>query len=329
MVQWAASGLTGGSPEGARDKGSGKKLGRVAALVSVELMLLENVQERILLDPDTRLMEVLEQVQGRTGVPPGRQSLVVAEDRIRRQAFTKALKRATCKAATVHRDVRATFISWGNFFFLPEAFNREIYGRGIISWAKSTTWWQSFQEVRYRAERATVEAASTQQAVGNLAKVKIELLSGKLVVVEVEMGASLAEFQEAIRQKMGIMPEQQRIIVVDKQACGTLTVASNMLLLATLKAVRSGLRLGLKVGTTLFVRAEATYTATLHTSAVRQIPVTVNGDTSVNQLRRMLEEHPEVEVGEDLVGVSLPPNLPPLRVDKGPCASQIIKSVIM
>lgn len=56
---------------------------------------------------------------------------------------------------------------------------REIYGRGIISWAKSTTWWQSFQEVRYRAERATVEAASTQQAVGNLAKVKIELLSGK------------------------------------------------------------------------------------------------------------------------------------------------------
>jgi len=49
VVQWAASGLTGGSPEGARDKGSGKKLGRVAALVSVELMLLENVQERILL----------------------------------------------------------------------------------------------------------------------------------------------------------------------------------------------------------------------------------------------------------------------------------------
>jgi len=64
-------------------------------------------------------------------------------------------------------------------------------------------------------------------------------------------------------------------LVADKQACGTLTVASNMLLLATLKAVRSGLRLGLKVGTTLFVRAEATYTATLHTSAVRQIPVTV------------------------------------------------------
>jgi len=39
-------------------------------------------------------------------------------------------------------------------------------------------------------------------------------VSLQLVVVEVEMGASLAEFQEAIRQKMGIMPEQQRIIVV-------------------------------------------------------------------------------------------------------------------
>jgi hypothetical protein len=174
-----------------------------------------------------------------------------------------------------------------------------------------------------------MEVDSPLQCGGGLAKVKIELLSGKLVVVEVEMGASLADFQQAVRQKMGIMPEQQRIIVVDKQSSGTLTVASNMVLLATLKALKSGLKLGLKVGSTLFIRPEATYTATLHTSVARQIPVTVNGDTSVNQLRRMLEQHPEAEAGEDLVGVSLPPNLPPLRDDKGPCAPQIIKSVIM
>jgi len=43
----------------------------------------------------------------------------------------------------------------------------------------------------------------------------------------------------------------------------------------------------------------------------------------------MLEENPEVEAGEDLVGVSLPSNLPPLREEKGACASQIIKSVVM
>ena len=48
-----------------------------------------------------------------------------------------------------------------------------------------------------------------------------------------------------------------------------------MVLLATLKALKSGLKLGLKVGSTLFIRPEATYTATLHTSVARQIPVTV------------------------------------------------------
>lgn len=291
-------------------------------------MLLENVQERILMNPDTSLAELLEHIQRRTGVPPHKQSIVVAEDRIRRQGFGKALKRVTSKAATVHKDVRSTFISWGNFFFLPEAFNREIYGRGVLSWMKSTTWWQSFQEVHYRAERANVEGAPTQQS-GNLAKVKIELLSGKLVVVSVEMGASLKDFKEAIKEKMGIMIEQQRIIVVDKQACGTLTVASNMLLLAMLKGVKTGLRLGLRAGTTLFIRPEATYTATLHTSSVRQFTVTINGDTSVNQLRRMLDENPEVEAGEDLMGVSLPSNLPPLREEKVACAPQIIKSIIM
>ena len=35
-----------------------------------------------------------------------------------------------------------------------------------------------------------------------------------MVVVEVDMGASLAQFQEAIRQRLGILQEQQRIIVV-------------------------------------------------------------------------------------------------------------------
>ena len=37
-----------------------------------------------------------------------------------------------------------------------------------------------------------------------------------MVVVEVDMGASLAQFQEAIGQRLGILPEQQRIIVVGK-----------------------------------------------------------------------------------------------------------------
>ena len=36
----------------------------------------------------------------------------------------------------------------------------------------------------------------------------------QMVVVEVDMGASLAQFQEAIRQRLGILHEQQRIIVV-------------------------------------------------------------------------------------------------------------------
>jgi hypothetical protein len=38
----------------------------------------------------------------------------------------------------------------------------------------------------------------------------------QLVVVSVEMGASLKDFKEAIKEKMGIMIEQQRIIVVGK-----------------------------------------------------------------------------------------------------------------
>lgn len=54
---------------------------------------------------------------------------------------------------------------------------RELYGRGMISWAKGTTWFQSLQEAQ---NRAAVAAAASQDNSTSTAKIQIEQLSGQV-----------------------------------------------------------------------------------------------------------------------------------------------------
>lgn len=87
---------------------------------------------------------------------------------------------------------------------------RELYGRGLISWAKGTSWFQSLQEAQRRAE----VAAAAQCPSASTVKVQVEQLSGQVLLLEVEVDARLAELKLAIQQRLGVLAEQQRVIVL-------------------------------------------------------------------------------------------------------------------
>ena len=54
---------------------------------------------------------------------------------------------------------------------------RELYGRGVISWAKGTSWYQSLQEAQ---NRAAVAAAASQDNSCGSAKIQVEQLNGQV-----------------------------------------------------------------------------------------------------------------------------------------------------
>lgn len=63
-------------------------------------------------------------VQSRIALPPAKQCLVISEDRVRQQGFSKTVRRATTHISNARQDVRSAVINAMNFVFLPEAFNR-------------------------------------------------------------------------------------------------------------------------------------------------------------------------------------------------------------
>ena len=68
--------------------------------------------------------EFREHVRQAVGLSPQQQVLVIAEDRARLGGIGKLAKRMHRSIATTRQDLRSAVISWVNFVFLPEVFNR-------------------------------------------------------------------------------------------------------------------------------------------------------------------------------------------------------------
>ena len=60
---------------------------------------------------------------------------------------------------------------------------RELYGRGLIGWAKASTWYQSLQAAQNRvaAESAAPQAPGSPDS---RLRIQIELLSGQVLLME-------------------------------------------------------------------------------------------------------------------------------------------------
>ena len=74
-------------------------------------------------------------------------------------------------------DFKSLVVQSLNLAFLPELFNRELYGRGWISWAKSSQVWRTLQQAQ---TRAAAQGAAGGDLLGIAIPMQVELLSGQV-----------------------------------------------------------------------------------------------------------------------------------------------------
>lgn len=68
--------------------------------------------------------QLREHVRVVTGLVASQQAVVIAEDRARLPGISKLARKVHTSISSTRRDLRSALISWVNFIFLPEFFNR-------------------------------------------------------------------------------------------------------------------------------------------------------------------------------------------------------------
>lgn len=101
-----------------------------AALVGKSGLELDNIlvlrrqSAACLQEAETNVAQLGEQVFQITGIPLQHQVIVIVEDRARLPGIFKMARKVQNSLTTSRLDLRSALISWVNFIFLPEVFNR-------------------------------------------------------------------------------------------------------------------------------------------------------------------------------------------------------------
>ncbi|EIE23303.1 hypothetical protein COCSUDRAFT_66260 [Coccomyxa subellipsoidea C-169] len=262
--------------------------------IRLEVKLLSGADLVMELPAEATLAEAREQVARSLGLPLRRQFFVVAEDRAR-SAGLSSLAGSVTRHLAAPRDLRGTLISWVNFIFLPEAVNRELYGRGLIGSLKATTWWQHLQE---KQNKAAQQSAPLKDGV----RVQVETLAGQVMAVEVDAGASLAAMRAGIYQEVGIAAKQQRLIILERTGPGALTHLTNTMLLNSLAGARSIMSAASWASCTLMsaLKEDTRFPIQVRTNCGASVALAVTGDTTMDQLREMVEARTGGRKGDPL-----------------------------
>ncbi|KAK9836943.1 hypothetical protein WJX81_001633 [Elliptochloris bilobata] len=247
----------------------------------VEIKLANGHDMRLDLTEETSVAAMQEHVARAVGVPARRQFLVVAEERARGASLGHLAKRMQLNLSAP-KDLRSSLIQWINFVFLPEAVNRELYGRGVIGLVKSSHWYQQLQESQQLS----------LPAIGDAVRVQIETLAGQVLAAEVDSSASLAAMRAGIERETGVLAEQQRLLILERNGPSALTSVTNTLLRQSLGATRSLAGAAAWAATRLLgaQRPPNGFTIQVKTHGGQCLSLDVTGDMTLDELRVMLED---------------------------------------
>lgn len=98
--------------------------------------------------------------------------------------------------------MKDTIVDWVNFMFLPEAVNREVRGRGILSWTREYI------------------MPHLQPLPSNIAQATVHLLGERRGIVELSSTATISRLREAIERQTGLPIERQRIVMAQQAQHG-------------------------------------------------------------------------------------------------------------
>lgn len=236
-----------------------------------------------------------------TGVRVSSQRLFVEEQHLplttsNRTGLVSRL-RSTATQLSRKERVREMLIEFVNFIFLPEAVNREVRGKGVVSWFK---------------ENILPHLQAPPPL--HVAWVSILMQGGRRSKVELSATATLWRLKEAVEKQNGIPIERQCIVIVEQAEVGIIakmfwTVArylfsAGCLIFGIIAAWMKWVFLGMEEEQTIQLRLERSQ------GDGPPINVAVRADMTLAQLRHMMQlQHGDdvnleglVLAGEGLVG---------------------------
>ncbi|KAK9788164.1 hypothetical protein WJX73_006155 [Symbiochloris irregularis] len=250
--------------------------------IAVDVKLHSGVSLHLDFSAGTPLAEVREGVWKQAQLPQHRQALVVCEERARKNSLASLAKRAHRRWQT-RPPLSAVAASWANFILLPEAFNRELYGRGLIGWAKSTQWWQALSD----AQNAAVAAGGVGlEAAGAAMLLRVELLAGEVVNMEVDPQCPLSDLQASVERQTGVLAEQQRMLVVERAGPGVVDMITSTLVLHGVSSLKGVVSWSSQMAVSAISRLHSafSYPITVQSASGASFTMHVTGDTTMDQV---------------------------------------------
>jgi len=241
-------------------------------LVSVRRQLGEDVY--IPVNLDTSLQQLRDVCERESGVPSPAQRLFVEEETSTSGGGIVSALRSTASQLTSRERVRETLVDWVNFIFLPEAVNREVRGRGLMSWAK--------EHVLPRLQGPPPP---------NIATATVMLIGGRRGWVELSSTATLHRLREVVERQTGLPSERQRIVIAEEAPQGVFVQL--FWAVARVGYVVAGAAVGVAVAWARWLvlgpEADQTIKLKLQTLDGRAVSMAVRQDVTLGQLQHMVQ----------------------------------------
>lgn len=145
------------------------------------------------------LHELLQRCAEESHVPISTLRITIEEDRPTEPPGLLSAFRYTARSISSRERLREGLVDWINFLFVPEAVNREVRGRGLVSWF-----------------RIAILPHLLPPPPPHIAHVAVFLHGGRRGMVELSATATLGRLRDAIESQTGLTAERQRVVIAEQ-----------------------------------------------------------------------------------------------------------------